>query len=217
MTVAELSPVIYSAGRVFDDLSASSEATEEFLRAGSSMFIRSRADLALLEDLRDIAQRILDHAGAGRGVDAALVCDLNATITRSGPLHPGQFRRDDQSIGVRTRYGIHTPPAIEDVELQGLITGAQESGSVREQALSLFVAIAKAQPFEDGNKRTGIFTANTLLVSEKAGAMLTVPVGVVHGVELSGRFNDLLARAYLFEEDDGLKTLLRAHGFVATR
>lgn len=28
LTVAELNPVIYSAGRVFDDLSASSEATE---------------------------------------------------------------------------------------------------------------------------------------------------------------------------------------------
>ncbi|MGJ9373314.1 Fic family protein [Nesterenkonia sp. CF4.4] len=215
LTVAELNPVIYSAGRVFDDLSATSAATEEFLQAGSSGFVGSPADLVLLEDLRDIAQRTLDHTNAGVGLDTEFVCDLNASITRSGPLHPGQLRREDQRIGVSTHYGIHAPPAIGDAELQGLITRALESGSVREQALSLFGAIAKAQPFEDGNKRTAIFAANALLLQESSGVMLTVPLGVVDGVELSERFSDLLARAYLFGENDGLKGLLRDRGFVA--
>lgn len=215
LVVADLSPVVYSAGRVFNELSTDWLATEKFLRTGSPAGIRSTGDLALLEDLRDIAQLIIDHGHARTVIDEEFVCAVNASITRSGALHPGQFRRHDQRIGVRTRYGIHRPPGIGDEELQRLIVRALTPGLVREQALNLFVAIAKAQPFEDANKRTALFVANELLLRENAGALLAVPLGEVGGTELSETFNDLLARAYCFDEDDGVNALLRDHGFVS--
>ena len=41
-----------------------------------------------------------------------------------------------------------------------------------ENALDLFVHLAKAQPFEDANKRTAVFVANSLLdrVRDRAAA-----------------------------------------------
>lgn len=55
LTVADLAPVIYSAGRVFNGLSTGREGTEQFLRSGSLAGLNSQSALALLEDLRDVA------------------------------------------------------------------------------------------------------------------------------------------------------------------
>lgn len=82
----------------------------------------------------------------------------------------------------------------------------------REQALNLFVAIGKTQPFDDGNKRTAIFVANGLLIRERTQVLLTVPMDEAPTVPESYLFNDLLARSYLFGEDHGVKRLLRDRG-----
>jgi len=167
LTVADLEGVVYSCGKVFEGLSAGRLVTENFLRSGSLDGISSRADLALLEDLRDAAQFVIDHAG--RKIDSAYVRAVNATITRSGALHPGQLRTQEQSIGVTTPYGRHTPDALTEDGLQLLLDEATRSDDVRQNALELFVELAKAQPFEDGNKRTAVFVANSPLISSRAG------------------------------------------------
>lgn len=215
--VADLSGVVYSAGRVFNDLSTSLLATATFLRSGSLESVQSKSDLALLEDLRDAAQVVVDHGRGQRSIDAEFVRRVNATIKKSGALHPGEFRRDDQGIGVSTRYGDYTPPAIDESGLQRLIAHALETGSLREQALSLFVAIAKAQPFEDGNKRTAIFVANGLLIREQAHELLTVPLDEVEvdGAQQCGSFHDVVARSYTYSEDHQLRHQMRDRGFRA--
>ncbi|KXO89356.1 Fic family protein [Tsukamurella pseudospumae] len=211
ITVADLAGVVYSSGKVFDGLSTGRLDTENFLRSGSVEGITSRADLALLEDLRDAAGFILD--GAARPTDAALVRDINARITRSGALHPGELRTAEQRIGVRTRYGRHSPEALTNEGLQDLVETLTAGTDPIEAALSLFVGVARAQPFEDGNKRTALFAANHLLLSAAAGKLLTVPVSDTDPA-VADTFNDLLARAYLLGEDDGVKNLLRRDGIV---
>ena len=98
LTVADLAGVVYSSGKVFDGLSTGRLDTEEFLRSGSLDGVASRADLALLEDLRDAAQFVIDHAR--RKIDSMFVQSVNSTITRSGALHPGQLRTRAQSIAL---------------------------------------------------------------------------------------------------------------------
>lgn len=213
ITVADLTGVVYSSGRVFNDLSTGRLDTEEFLRSGSLTGVNSKSDLALLEDLRDVSQLIIDHGQSGGGIDVSFVRRVNATMTRSGALRPGQFRRDDQGIGVNTRFGRHAPAASSNADLQQLLDRALRPEDPREQALNLFVAIAKAQPFEDGNKRTAIFVANGLLIRERAQELLTVPIDGAEGIEQGRSFNDLLARSYIFGEDTGVKNLMREHGF----
>lgn len=211
LTVADLAGVVYSAGKVFDGLATGRLDTENFLRSGSLDGITSRADLALLEDLRDAAQFVIDHTG--RKIDSAFVRAVNATITRSGALHPGQLRTQAQAIGVATPYGRHTPGVLTEDGLQELLYDATRSGDVRENALDLFVDLAKAQPFEDGNKRTAVFVANSLLVGSIAGVLLTIPVDD-NDPGLARTFNDLLARAYVDGEHDGVRALLRSSGLT---
>lgn len=83
---------------------------------------------------------------------------------------------------------------------------------VTENALDLFVELAKAQPFEDGNKRTALFGANSLLIG--TGLLLVVPVDE-HDPQLADTVNDLLAQAYIRDEHDAVKDLLRDHGVTA--
>lgn len=208
INVADLAAAVYSSGKVFDGLATGRLDTENFLRSGSLAGVSSRSDLALLEDLRDVAQFIIDHHD--EPIDATYVCAVNAQITRSGALHPGQLRADDQQIGVGTRYGRHTPPALTEDGLQQLLA-ALSNADVTEQALDLFVGLAKAQPFEDGNKRTALFVANSLLIGD--GQLLVVPVDE-NNPRLSDTFNDLLAKAYIRDEHDPVKDLLRSQGIV---
>lgn len=208
LAVADLAGVVYSAGKVFDGLSVSRLDTETFLRCGRLDEVASRADLALLEDLRDAAQFVIDHAG--RTIDNAFVRAVNARITRSGALHPGRLRTQSQAIGVATPYGHHTPDALTEAGLQALLDAAARSeDDVREHALNLFLDLAKAQPFEDGNKRTAVFVANSLLIGSGAGVLLTIPVDD-DDPSLAAMFHDLLARAYVYGERDSMKALLRS-------
>lgn len=205
-TVVDLARVVYSSGTVFDGLHTGRLDTENFLRSGSLEGVTSRSDLALLEDLRDVSQFLIDNQNAPIG--ATYVCQINAQITRSGPLHPGEYRTDGQNIGVNTQHGRHEPRPIEGVALQQIIDDALAQPSPRERALELFVQIAKAQPFEDGNKRTALFVANSLLIRQTNPELLVVPV------EKASQFNDLLAQAYVYNDDEGVKGLLRSDGFV---
>ncbi|MDK4283108.1 Fic family protein, partial [Corynebacterium propinquum] len=61
----------------------------------------------------------------------------------------------------------------------------------------LFVLLAKAQPFGDGNKRTALLAANLLLLPERK--ILTVPYSD-QDLSVSETFNDLLARAYIYDD-----------------
>lgn len=211
LAVVDLASVVYSAGKVFDGLSVGRLDTENFLRSGTLDGVVTRADLALLEDLRDAAQLVIKHSS--RTVDSGFVRAVNATITRSGALHPGQLRTQAQGIGVATPYGRHTPDALSEVGLKAVLDDAMRSGDVWENALDLFVGLAKAQPFEDGNKRTAVFVANGLLIGSKAGVLLTVPVDD-DDPGLARTFNDLLARAYIYGEHDGVKALLQSRGLT---
>lgn len=212
--VTNLAGVVYSSGKVFDGLVTGRLDTENFLRSGSLEGVTSRSDLALLQDLRDVSQFIIDQSQQPqKPITVDFVRAVNAKITRSGAIHPGQLRTSDQQIGVGTRYGRHTPDAMTDDSLQRLLQGSLSTTDTREAALDLFVNVAKAQPFEDGNKRTALFVANSLLLSSGVGELLTIPVDE-QDPSLADSFNDLLARAYVLNEHEGVKNLLREYGLT---
>lgn len=209
--VADLAGVVYSSGKVFDGLSTGRLDTAEFLRTGTTRGVTSRFDLALLEDLRDVSQLIIDHAITHQPLDAEFLRAINRSISRSGALNPGVLRRDDQHIGVTTTYGRHEPPALDDAQLNALIHRSTSTEDTTGNAIGLFVALAKAQPFEDGNKRTALFAANALLIDAEAGMLLTIPVDD-DNPDVARAFNDALARAYVLGEDEGVTAMLREYG-----
>lgn len=102
---------------------------------------------------------------------------------------------------------------MTDQDLQRLLDRAIGSHNVTENALDVFVELSKAQPFEDGNKRTAIFVANKLLLDADSRELLVAPVDE-DDPSLADRFNDRLALAYIRDEHDGVKELLRYHGLT---
>ena len=186
LSTTDLVGVIYSSGKVFDGLGTGRVDTENFLRSGSTDGVTSRSDLALLLDLRDVAQFIIDHRALP--IDASLVhiaCDSEGLI----------------------------PEALTEKDLQQLVDAAITPVQPVESTLNLFLALAKAQPFEDGNKRTALFVANAHLIAGDTGQILTVPFDE-HDPSVADRFNDLLARAYVFDEHDAVRDMLRTQGLA---
>lgn len=210
LKIVDLAAVVYSSGKVFDGLRAGLPDTQSFLRSGDLSGITSRADLALLEDMRDVSALVIGHIGTP--VDAGFVVDINATLTRSASIFPGRFRTDDQNIGVATRYGQHLPGEVSTVRLGEIIEAVTGSGDVHEDAMALFLGLAAAQPFMDGNKRTALFAANALLLNAGDPQLLTIPVDD-DDPTVADHFNDLLARYYIFGEDTPVKAMLRDRGF----
>lgn len=212
LTLTDLTGVVYSAGKVFDGLSSNRLSTERFLASNSTDGINSKQDLFLLQDLRDVATTVLERAGAP--VDADLLISLNSRITRSGSLHPGQFRTATMGIGVTSVYGRHEPVAIDRDGLQALIEGSLAREDPVAAAIDLFIEVAKAQPFQDGNKRSALFAANAHLIGHGTGTLLTIPVSET-SLKPAERFNDLLARAYIFDDHEPVAALLRQDGLVS--
>ena len=208
MQTRELSDVIYTAGKVFDNLRSGHLATLTFLENGDVTQISSRADLQLLQDLRDAAHIVVQYRAARKPVTAEAIVDVNAAMTRSAALYPGVFRTDDSNIGVATVYGDHRRAGTNLAGLRNLIRRAERESSASRQAAALFVLLAKAQPFGDGNKRTALLSANILL-----GDSTVLAVPYAEGNKgVSERFNDLLASAYIFDEIDNCVDYLVTYG-----
>jgi hypothetical protein len=206
ITVADLAAVVYSSGKVFNGLETGRLDTENFLRSGSTEGVTSRSDLQLLQDLRDVAEYVITYSDAT--VDSAYVIALNGLISRSGAIRPGELRRADQSIGVSTRYGRHEPPALTVAELDALVASCLAGADPLDNALALFIVLAKAQPFGDGNKRTALFASNGYLVGTGSPLLVSIPVDD-YDPSVAAAFNDALARAYVHDDTADVLRLLR--------
>ena len=208
MHAIDLLDVIYTAGVVFDGLSTSRPATDRYLRSGDTDGVRGRGDLALLQDLEAAAEFVI--ATAGEPITAAYLGRINAQLTRSAALNPGKLRRAEQGIGVRTAHGPHEPAAVTAEELDALIQQQLMLDDALRSAALLFVEVARAQPFEDGNKRTAIFAANSYLIGQGTGVLMAVPHDDADP-SVSREFHDLLARAYVFGETGPVVEALVRH------
>ena len=208
MHATDLLDVIYTAGVVFDGLSTSRPATDRYLRSGDTDGVRGRGDLALLQDLEAAAEFVI--ATAGEPITAAYLGRINAQLTRSAALNPGKLRRAEQGIGVQTAHGRHEPAAVTAEELDALIQQQFTLDDALRSAAHLFVEVARTQPFEDGNKRTAIFAANSYLIGQGTGVLMAVPHDDADP-SVSREFHDLLARAYVFGETGPVVEALVRH------
>ncbi|MDD6461572.1 MAG: Fic family protein [Bifidobacteriaceae bacterium] len=197
MSVKGLARLLYEMGRTFDGLNTTRMATEDFLRTGNPNVLGSKNDLALLEDLRDAAEFTLVHA-ATAPFDMTFVCAINRTLSRTAAIQPGALRTSENII-VRCSGGrVYTPQVPQKEELEGMMADAEDSQGSLHDAARLFVQLAKAQPFGDGNKRTALLAGNALLLRKGSEAVLSVPVDQPHTDE----FNRLLSDWYLGGSDD---------------
>ncbi|WP_336794075.1 Fic family protein [Gordonia malaquae] len=204
--MADLLDVVHSAGREFEGLQVSRADTERFLR-GDPRVMMSGADRDILTDLREAGQYILDHRD--EPITAATVRAINARLSRSAALHPGRLRTRDQQIGVTTARGRHEPSPVTDKGLEQILARAAAEGDDLAVAIATFIALASAQPFEDGNKRTALLVANAYLLASGSDEVLMVPGGA-EAPGMPTAFADALALAYVDGDHQPVSAMLRA-------
>lgn len=188
----QLAGLLYSMGHTFDNLSSTYIATEEFLRTDNPKVIGSRADLALLEDLKDASSYALHEAVP---LDAAFVRGVNAKLSRTAALEPGVLRTG-RNIMVRTSIGDYIPDIPDEEEMESVLAAARHGDGGLLDAAQLFARLARMQPFGDGNKRTALLVANRVLLDHGAGRALIVPTQD----PARRTFNDLMGRWYAQED-----------------
>ncbi|PAU67422.1 hypothetical protein [Bifidobacterium criceti] len=116
-------------GHTFDNLSATYAATKEFLRTNNPNVIESRADLALLEDLKDASLYAL-HASSPLDVD--FVQDVNAKLSRTAAIEPGVLRTERNSM-VRTSAGDYIPEPPDEEKMESVLAAARNGdGNLRD-------------------------------------------------------------------------------------
>lgn len=98
------------------------------------------------------------------------ICMLNEYIARNEALEWGKLRSGAVCIS-GTDY-VPPIPSQEGAErnLSAILTS---NTTTTEKALNVFLWVARAQLFWDGNKRTGLTAANKILIAAGAG-MLTI-------------------------------------------
>ena len=203
--------VIFTVGKVFENLRCDYQAAHAFITTGALRGITSRSDLELLRDLSDATEALISFHNSGTPLTPEVIIAINKAMTRWGALHPGQLRREHDIFGVPTRFGDHRPPAADEKTLQTIIDSVS-AFSPADAAANLFVALAKAQLFGDGNKRPALLAANLLVLPQ--GQILTVPFRE-DDPTVSDRFNELLARAYIFGEVSPCVDYMTAYGVMS--
>ena len=126
------------------------------------------------------------------------ICMLNEYIARNEALEWGKLRSGAVCIS-GTDY-VPPIPSQESAErdLSAILTS---NTTTTEKALNVFLWVARAQLFWDGNKRTGLTAANKILIAAGAG-MLTI---VDRHME---KFNTLLVDYYNTGTGERLKQFL---------
>ena len=203
--------VIFTVGKVFENLRCDYQAAHAFITTGALRGITSRSDLELLSDLSDATEPLISFHNSGTPLTPEVIIAINKAMTRWGALHPGQLRREHEIFGVPTRFGDHRPPAADEKTLRTIIDSVSAL-SPTDAAANLFVVRAKAQPFGDGNKRTALLAANLLVLPQRQ--ILTVPFRE-DDPTVSDRFKELLARAYIFGEVSPCVDYMTAYGVMS--
>lgn len=191
LNTRQVAGLLYSMGHTFDNLDSTYLATEEFLSTSDPHAIGSRADLDLLEDLRDAAAYTLHH-DYSHGLDVDFIRGINAQLSRTAALEPGVLR-DRANIMVHTIAGDYTPAVPDAARIKGILDASNKGPGTPADAARLFASLARMQPFGDGNKRTALLAANGLLLMRDEDKAMIVPTTDPERHE----FNKLLGDWYM--------------------
>jgi Fic family protein len=124
-------------------------------------------DANKLRNLKQGYKALKDSSFLNSPSDLTTLCRINLIVNGRGVVYEaGQLRIDDVSIG----GSAYKPPIPDPYLLNNSILSIVKSDmSDIEKGLELYCFIMRAQPFIDGNKRTGNLFGNHYLLSHGQG------------------------------------------------
>lgn len=160
--------LVYNAGK-FEGLDTTLLQTEEIIKY-------NRANNVAVDD-------VLTVVNLKRGFELLLndvqepLLETSKRINRiaaaEDALFPGEIRTG--GVEVSTIQGRYVPPLLTETEVYDQFNKIMDQNiSETEKALRLFLFIAKNQIFWDGNKRTALIAANSIMFNHGAG-LVSIP------------------------------------------
>lgn len=182
----DFTDLVYTAGTVFENMDATRDQTEKFLRTGDLVGLR-RPERELLLDFRSAAEHLIQSAPAD--IDATYVISVNRRFGRTGSQRAGELRRLPDGA-----------PAISLADLEDLVEHAFAYRDPLAVAVKLGSNLARVRPFEGANRRTAWLTAAAVLL----------PFGFVMPVPMSPGFTDTLERGAASGDMSSVEATMRS-------
>lgn len=134
-------------------------------------------------------------------VSSRKACELHAIAAKNEALERGGFRTGSVTIA-GTEY---MPPKAEDLPLffESLVDEMRQLTDIYDQAIHVFLGMARSQFFYDVNKRMGRFMMNGLLLSEGYPA-INLPA------KRQLEFNSLMLEFYQSGQQQPMNSFLRS-------
>ncbi len=134
-------------------------------------------------------------------ISAQRACELHAIAGKNEALAWGKFRTGSVTIA-GTDY---MPPNSEDLPLlfESLVNDVRQIADIYDQAIHVFLTMARSQFFYDVNKRMGRFMMNGLLLSEGYPA-INLPA------KRQLEFNNLMLEFYQTGQQKPMNSFLRS-------
>lgn len=146
------------------------------------------------------------------GFSAEEIIAINKSFTNSeseDPKWPGHLRSSkyynpDDSVVIitdpngSTNDAYYAPADVTKADLERIVDQFKHSEKTKTDAWRVFAQISKLQPFQDGNKRTGLIAANSAYNTWQSEDYLVLPFNSIDHAE----FMLNLMRYYLAEDED---------------
>ncbi|EPH63253.1 hypothetical protein D931_01854 [Enterococcus faecium 13.SD.W.09] len=180
--------LVYNAGK-FEGLNTTLLQTEEIIKY-------NRANNVAVDDVLTVVNLKRGFEMLLNDVQEPLIETskrINRVVAAEDALFPDEIRTG--GIAASTIQGRSIPPMLTEDEVQNQYDEIMNLDiSETEKALRMFLFTSENPIFWDGNKRTALITANTILFNQGAG-LISIPEAKFT------RFNELLS-AYFNSEDD---------------
>lgn len=151
-------------------------------------------------------------AAKDTGFSADGIIAINKSFTNSeaedpkwpGHLRSSKFYNPDDSIVIitdpngSTRDAYYAPADVTKADLERIVDQFNHSEKTKIDAWRVFAQISKLQPFQDGNKRTGLITANSAYNTWQNEDYLVLPFNSIDHAE----FMLNLMRYYLADGEE---------------
>ncbi|EGS1176774.1 Fic family protein [Enterococcus faecalis] len=187
--------LVYNAGK-FEGLNTTLLQTEEIIKY-------NRANDVAVDDVLTVVNLKRGFEMLLNDVQEPLLETskrINRIVAAEDALFPGEIRTG--GLEVSTIQGRYVPPMLTEAEVNTQFDEIlKQDISGTEKALRLFLFISKNQIFWDGNKRTALIAANSIMFNHGAG-LVSIPENKFMS------FNELLSNYYNSSEDVGLEDIL---------
>lgn len=187
--------LVYNAGK-FEGLNTTLLQTEEIIKY-------NRANNVAVDDVLTVVNLKRGFEMLLNDVQEPLIETskrINRIVAAEDALFPGEIRTG--GVEVSTIQGRYVPPKLTEDEVKNQYDEIMNQDiSETEKALRLFLFISKNQIFWDGNKRTALITANSIVFNQGAG-LISIPEAKFTS------FNELLSAYYNSKEDIDAEKIL---------